>query len=62
MIADIIVFASAALAAAFFAAWVLRPDLRAWIERPKYEFQNALQDYDRGQRVDTKRKVDLPRD
>jgi hypothetical protein len=48
MMTDLIVFGSVALAAAFIAAWWLRPDLRAWIERPKYEFQDAVQDYDRG--------------
>lgn len=48
MMTDLIVFGSVALAAAFIVAWWLRPDLRAWIERPKYEFQDALQDYDRG--------------
>jgi len=52
MIADVVVLASAGLAAAFLAAWLLRPDLRAWIERPKYEFQDALRDYDRSRRND----------
>jgi len=49
MIANIIVFASLALALVFTAAWVLRPELRAWIERPKYQFQDAVQGYDRAQ-------------
>ncbi len=49
MIANLIVFASLALAVVFVAAWVVRPDLRAWIERPKYQFQDAVQGYDRAQ-------------
>ena len=49
MIANLIVFASVALAVVFVAAWVVRPDLRAWIERPKYQFQDAVQGYDRAQ-------------
>jgi len=47
MIANIIVGASAAFAAAFTAAWLLRGDLRSWIEEPKYRFQRAVQRYDR---------------
>jgi hypothetical protein len=33
-------------AAAFFVAWLARPDLRVWIERPKYRFQANVQSYD----------------
>ena len=51
MITNFIVLASLAFTAAFVAAWVARPDLRAWIERPKYEFQDAVQRYDRTQRT-----------
>jgi hypothetical protein len=51
MITNIIVFASLALAVAFAVAWVARPKLRAWIERPKYQFQDAVQEYDRAQRA-----------
>ncbi len=47
MIADIIVFSAVGFAAVFFAAWLVRPDLRAWIERPKYQFQENVQSYDR---------------
>jgi hypothetical protein len=47
MIANLIVFASLALAVVFGVAWVVRPELRAWIERPKYQFQDAVQGYDR---------------
>jgi hypothetical protein len=47
VITDIIVWSSVGLAAAFVAAWALSPDLRAWIERPKYRFLDAVQGYDR---------------
>ncbi len=50
MITDIIVFAAIIFAVVFFVAWLLRPDLRAWIERPKYRFQANVQNYDNTQR------------
>ena len=46
MITGIIVFSAIAFAGAFFVAWLIRPDLRAWIERPKYRFQANVQSYD----------------
>lgn len=46
MITGVIVFSAIGFAAAFFVAWLLRPDLRAWIERPKYKFQANVQSYD----------------
>ena len=46
MIVNLIVFSSVAFAVVFFIAWLLRPDLRAWIERPKYRFQLNVQSYD----------------
>jgi hypothetical protein len=49
MITDIIVVASAAFTVAFVVAWIVRPDLRAWIERPKHHFQDAVRSYDRSQ-------------
>ena len=49
MISDAIVLASAIFALAFAAAWAMRPGLRAWIERPKYDFQDAVRGYDRAQ-------------
>jgi hypothetical protein len=49
MITDIIVGASAAASLAFVLAWLLRPDLRAWIERPKYRFLADVRRYDRAQ-------------
>ncbi len=47
MITGTIVIASIALAAAFTVGWLLLPGLRAWIERPKYQFQERLRQYDR---------------
>jgi hypothetical protein len=48
---DLIVFASIAFIALFFVAWVMRPDLRAWIEKPKYRFQANVQSYDETQKA-----------
>ena len=50
MITDIIVFSAIAFTAGFFVAWLARPDLRAWIERPKYRFQANVQHYDHTRR------------
>jgi hypothetical protein len=47
VITDIIVLSAIVFAVAFFVAWLARPNLRAWIERPKYRFQANLQSYDR---------------
>lgn len=52
MITDLIVGASLAYTAAFIAAWWLRPGLRAWIERPKHQFHDAVRGYDRAQHPD----------
>lgn len=62
MMGDLIVWLSIVFAVAFAAAWLIRPDLRAWLERPKYRFQAHVQDYDRVQReqADTARR--RPRD
>jgi len=53
MMVDWIVFGSIAFGVIFFAAWLVRPDLRAWIERPKYRFQANVQSYDQSQHVAT---------
>ncbi len=47
MITDIIVYLSCGFTVVFVAAWALRPDLRARIERPKYLFLESVQRYDR---------------
>ena len=58
MITDLIVLSSVAFTLAFVAAWWLRPGLRAWIERPKHQFQHAVEGYDRAQRPDGNTKGD----
>jgi hypothetical protein len=50
MISDSIVISAIVFGAAFFLAWLVRPDLRVWIERPKYRFQANLQEYDHARR------------
>jgi hypothetical protein len=50
MIADAIVVLSMLFGLAFAVAWFACPDLRAWIERPKYRFQERLHRYDRERR------------
>ena len=52
MITDVIVLSTIGLTGAFVAAWLVFPGLRAWIERPKHQFQEAVQRYDRAQRGD----------
>ena len=49
---DLIVFLSIAFGVVFFLIWLVRPDLRAWIERPKYRFQSNVQSYDQRQQHD----------
>lgn len=46
MITNVIVFSAIAFAAVFLVAWLMRPGLRAWIERPKYKFQANVKNYD----------------
>jgi hypothetical protein len=43
---DIVVFFALALAVGFTIAWSVSPALRAWIERPKYRFQQNLRKFD----------------
>lgn len=47
MITEIIVWTSVGASLGFVAAWLIRPDFREWIERPKYHFLSAVQQYDR---------------
>jgi hypothetical protein len=49
MITDLIVGGSIALVGMFAVAWALSARLRAWIEQPKYHFQDALREYDRAE-------------
>jgi hypothetical protein len=46
---DAIVLIAIVCAAVFVVAWLVRPDLRAWIERPKYRFQANVRSYDQAQ-------------
>ncbi len=46
MITDVIVLASLALTGAFVLGWLLSPALRAWVERPKHQFQEALREFE----------------
>ena len=46
---DLIVGLAALFAVVFFAAWLLSPRLRAWVERPKYRFQANVRSYDEKQ-------------
>lgn len=50
MIENLIVVSAIIFGVLFFIAWLLRPDLRAWIEKPKYRFQKNVQSYDQAQR------------
>jgi len=50
MIVDVIVLSSIAFAVIFLAFWLKLPELRAWIERPKYRFQSNVQSYDKVQK------------
>jgi hypothetical protein len=45
--ADVIVFGSMIFAAVFAFVWLLSPDVRAWLEQPKFHFQDAARRYDR---------------
>jgi hypothetical protein len=43
---DVIVFAAVGILAAFCLVWLVRPDLRAWIEEPKYRFLKQVSGYE----------------
>ena len=45
--AALIVIGSLAFGVALVLAWLLRPDLRVWMERPKLRFQDDTRRYDR---------------
>ena len=47
MMAELVVFGTIALAAAFTLAWVIRGDLRQWLESPKHGFDQNVRRYDR---------------
>ena len=62
MITDVIVLTSLVLTVAFVLIWAMRADVRAWIERPKYHFQDSVRGYDRGQAVTHQTKEAPSRD
>lgn len=45
---DLIVGLALAFAILFFLAWAVSPNLRVWIERPKYRFLDDAESYDSG--------------
>ena len=45
--AAIVVVGSIVFAAGLALAWLLRPDMRAWMEQPKLQFQDDARRYDR---------------
>jgi hypothetical protein len=47
MIGDAIVLLATAITGGFVVAWLWRPDLRAYIERPKHQFRENVLEYDR---------------
>jgi hypothetical protein len=46
VIENLIVFSALAFALVFFAAWLLSPRLRMWLEKPKYRFQANVREAD----------------
>lgn len=48
---DVIVLVACAFAVVFAVAWSASPRLRAWIERPKYRFQENLRSYEEAARI-----------
>jgi hypothetical protein len=47
---DLIVALAILFAVVFLCGWMISPRLRAWIERPKYQFQENMQAFDRSQK------------
>jgi hypothetical protein len=47
MAMDLIVLIAVGFAVLFLAAWACSPNLREWIERPKYRFLADVEQYDR---------------
>ena len=53
MITNLVVGAAVFLSVAFVVAWLVSPRIRAWVERPKYRFQDAVREYDRERNTET---------
>jgi hypothetical protein len=47
MIANLIVLGSILFGVAFLLIWLLRPEVRTWVEKPKHRFQANVRRYDR---------------
>ncbi len=60
MITDLVVLAAVFFTAAFLVAWVVSPELRAWIERPKHRFHDLSQDYDLARQREAARQQEHP--
>jgi len=58
---DVIVALAVAFAVVFFAAWLISPRLRRWVERPKYRFQADVRSYDQARKAEENGKVPHPR-
>ena len=48
MAMNIIVGLAVLFAVVFFAAWAASPQIRRWLEKPGYRFQENAQSYDEG--------------
>ncbi len=48
---DVIVFSTVGILAAMTLAWILRPNLRRWIEQPKYKFLKQVIRYDDSRKI-----------
>jgi hypothetical protein len=48
---DLIVLLTLVFVVVFVVAWSISPALRAWIEHPKYRFQENLRSYDKTTRI-----------
>jgi hypothetical protein len=44
---DAIVLLAGAITVGFVIAWLWRPDVRAYMERPKHQFRENVLEYDR---------------
>jgi len=47
VITNLIVIVTIVLACIYFLIWIIRQDFREQVERPKYQFQDRLEQYER---------------
>jgi hypothetical protein len=50
VIAAIVIGLSVLFTLGLVVAWIVRPDLRSWIERPKHRFLESVREYDAAER------------